>query len=497
MRLDSLPEHVARSIHTAPVAPALRALFAGLPRPILLDAEVSPESPAPLPLAQLVKLALEGGRIELGRVVLALAGDPPCLALTAGDRVFEARGGDIGADARALARRALATLFDGPELATTADHFAGETSKLASIQRVVHAMLDASDVHKAVHAMLTGITSGDCLGFHRAALFVRDAERGAYVGSQAIGPRDAAEAHRIWEEIEVERKSIDAMIADYGRHAVDARLQLFVQTLTLRPGAGADDEVTSAERVDRGVLPFRRARPEGIAALGPAEEFVLAAVRPHGEVLGLIFVDDVFGGKSIGPERVRDLELFVGQAALVWGSFTLLERVASLARQDALTGLLNRREFEARFAAEASRARRSQAPLGLMLVDLDHFKEINDQRGHEQGDQALRRVGTLLQRSVRGHDTVARFGGDEFVALLDGATLGELAAAARRVGRLAREVGLSVSIGVASWPEDCAETDRLFSVADANLYRAKRAGRGRACTAGCEPFGFDEADSGP
>ena len=354
----------------------------------MLAAEVAVDSAVPLALAQLVKLAAEGGRVELGNLLLADPGDPPCLALVSGERVFEARGEAIGSDARSLARRALTTLFDCAELAATADLFACEASKLATIQHVVHAMLGAADVHRAVHAMLTGITSGDCLGFHRAALFVHDRERGVYVGSQAIGPRDVGEAHRIWEQIEEERKSIDAMIEDYGRHAVDERLQLFVQRLTLRPGSAADDEVASLEKEDRSVIPFRRARPvnEGLAALEAAEDFVLAAVRPHGEILGLIFVDDVFGGQAIDGERVRDSEFFVGQAGLVWENFTLLDCVASMAREDALTGLLNRREFESRFAAEASRARRSQAALGLLLVDVDHFKEINDSRGHEEGD---------------------------------------------------------------------------------------------------------------
>lgn len=492
-RIDDLPEHVARAIRTAPVAPALRTLFARIPRPIVLAAEVAAHAAPPLALAQLLKLAAEGGSIELGNVVLADGGDPPCLALVCGGRSFEARGEAIGSDARGLARRALTALFDGAELAATADIFACEASKLATIQRVVHGMLGAADVRWAVHAMLTGITSGDCLGFHRAALFVHDRERGVYVGSQAIGPRDAGEAHRIWEQIEEERKSIDAMIEDYGRHAVDARLQLFVQELTLRPGSAADDEVATVERSDRSVIPFRRARPvnDGLAALEPADDFVLAAVRPHGDVLGLIFVDDVFGGRAIDAERVRDLEFFVGQAGLVWENFTLLDRVASLAREDALTGLLNRREFETRFASEASRARRSHAALGLLLVDVDHFKEINDSRGHEEGDLALRRMASVLQRTVRGHDTVARFGGDEFVVMLAGAPVVELGAAARRIGLLAREAGLSVSIGVAGWPEDCAETEELFSLADANLYRAKRAGRGRACATGREPFGFD------
>jgi diguanylate cyclase (GGDEF)-like protein len=497
-RIEDLPEPVARSIQMAPVSPALRALFAAVPGPVVLLAALPPRQPSPLALRQLVKLALEGGRLELGQVRIA-EGDASSLSLVARQRTFEASGDQLDAEARTLARRAFTVLFDADELATMADGFAGETSKLATIQHVVRAMLAATDVHRAVHAMLTGITSGDCLGFHRAALFVRDRERGGYVGAQAIGPRDDGEAHRIWEQIEVERKSIDAMIDDYGRHEADARLQLFVQTLTLRSGAAPDDEVTRAEQAGRGVLPFRCTRPvnEGLAALGPAEEFVLAAVRPHGEILGLIFVDDVFGQQPIGPQRVRDLEFFVDQAALVWENFTLLDRVASLAREDALTGLLNRRELEARFASESSRARRSGAPFGMLLVDVDHFKDINDSLGHERGDDALRKIATLMQRTVRGHDTVARFGGDEFVVLLESAPPVELSAAARRIGRLVCDAGLSVSIGIAAWPDDCAETEKLFSVADANLYRAKRAGRGRACRTGREPFGFDDADQAP
>jgi diguanylate cyclase (GGDEF)-like protein len=495
MGLEHLPEHVVRPILTSHVPPALAVLFARLPRNAVLSAELPEGELAPQALLQLLKLAMHGGPPQLGEVRLCGDAARARVTLRCGDRVFEARGEAIDADARALVRRALPALLEPAELAAIADDLAGDASKRATMQHVVRAMLEAADVHAAVHAMLTGITSGDCLGFHRAALFVRDPERGAYVGSQAIGPRDRAQAHRIWEEIEAERKSIDAMIEGYARHEVDTRLQVFVQTLTLRPGDGADDEVAAAERAERAVLPFRRGRPvnAGLAALGPAEEFVLAAVRPHGEVLGLIFVDDAFEDREIGAERVGDLEFFVDQAALVWENSSLLERVASLARKDALTGLLNRRELEARFATEASRARRSGSPCGLLLVDVDNFKQINDSQGHEQGDEALRRIAAVLQRAVRGHDTVARYGGDEFVVVLPATPRADVAAAARRIGRLVAEAGFSVSIGAATWPDDCAEIGELFAAADASLYRAKRAGRARACMPGGDPFGFDAA----
>jgi diguanylate cyclase (GGDEF)-like protein len=493
-RLDGLPEAFARSIHTAHVAPALRTLLSTAPRPVVLTAQVSRGHAAPLALRQLVKLALEGGRLTLGGLALADGHAAPHLALAASGRTFDARGDAIDADAQPLLRRALAALFDPHELAAMADGFAADASKLAAMQRVVRAMLAASDVGGAVHAMLTGITSGDCLGFHRAALFVRDGKHGGYVGSQAIGPRDGSEAHRIWEEIEVERKSLDAVIGDYDAAGPGSPLQLFVQRLVLRPGPAPDDEVAGVERAGRGALTFRRARPvnEGLAAMAPATDFALAAVRPHGETLGLIFVDDAFGQQAIGPDRVRDLEFFVDQAALVWENFALLARVAALAREDALTGLLNRRELEARFAEAASRARRTGAAFGVLLVDVDHFKAVNDTLGHERGDEVLRTIAGLLQKSVRGHDAVARFGGDEFVVLLEGPA-GELASAARRIGQRVRELSFSVSIGVGAWPDDCADPAKLFAVADANLYRAKRAGRGRACLAGGEPFGFDDA----
>lgn len=490
--IDDLPESVARTVHTAHVTPALRELFTPLPRPITLEVDLPSSAPAPLSVRQLVKLSLLGGPLALGAARVVDAGAPARLVMAAGERRFEARGDALASDARELGRQALVALFEAKELAACVDSFAVKVSKLTTIQRVVHAMLGAADVHHAVHAMLTGITSGDCLGFHRAVLFVRDGERGVYVGSQAVGPRDHVEARRIWEQIEVEHKSLDAVIQDYARHGGDASLQLFAQTLTLRAGADEGDEVTSAESAKSGVKTFHRARAvnDSLEALGPAREFALAAVRPHGEILGLIFVDDVFVDRPIDPERVRDLELFVDQAALIWDNFTLLDRVASLARRDSLTGLLNRRELEARFTLEATRVQSGKS-FGLLLVDVDRFKEINDTRGHERGDEALKEIAAVLQRAVRGQDTVARFGGDEFVVLLAEVPRDDVIAAARRIGHQVRETGLSVSIGIATWPEDCKEMTGLFSVADANMYRAKQAGRGRAGVSGREPFGFD------
>lgn len=176
------------------------------------------------------------------------------------------------------------------------------------------------------------------------------------------------------------------------------------------------------------------------------------------------------------------------QTALVWENLSLLRHVAELAQTDGLTGLLNRREFDARFERERSRSARSSTPLSLLLFDVDRFKVVNDMRGHEVGDALLRSLGAILKRSTRGHDIVARWGGDELVALLPEVTAEQALTAAARIGKSAAEEGISLSIGGASWPSDCPDAEALFRAADEQLYRAKTEGRGRALVGGKSAF---------
>ena len=160
------------------------------------------------------------------------------------------------------------------------------------------------------------------------------------------------------------------------------------------------------------------------------------------------------------------------------------------ASRDALTGLQNRRHFEERFAAELNFAVRHGAPLALMLVDVDDFKAINDDRGHGAGDDVLREIGRRLSAAVRGEDVVARLGGDEFVVLCretGKAGAVELAERLRRAiadepigqGAPAPQVTASIGIAVTS-QEDLRDEKGLIKAADAALYEAKRQGRNRS-----------------
>jgi diguanylate cyclase (GGDEF)-like protein len=158
-----------------------------------------------------------------------------------------------------------------------------------------------------------------------------------------------------------------------------------------------------------------------------------------------------------------------------------------LAARDALTGLVNRRVFEETLVREIARSTRTREPLSLVVVDVDHFKRVNDTHGHHVGDEVLRHVGKALGGSVRASDLVARFGGEEFVALLPNCGPADACKVAESLRTAVAADGppvpVTASAGVASYPTQATDGASLFQAADAALYEAKREGRDRTVQA--------------
>jgi two-component system, cell cycle response regulator len=167
----------------------------------------------------------------------------------------------------------------------------------------------------------------------------------------------------------------------------------------------------------------------------------------------------------------------------------LVDEQRRAAVTDGLTGLYNRRFFEATLALEAEHAFRSGQDLGLLVVDIDHFKRINDAHGHQAGDRVLRELAARLVASSRDGDVIARYGGEEFVVLLRNTSVQAVPETAERLRRavgdapvvLADDIGLAttISVGGAAWPVHARSADELVRVADQALYAAKRLGRNR------------------
>lgn len=165
-----------------------------------------------------------------------------------------------------------------------------------------------------------------------------------------------------------------------------------------------------------------------------------------------------------------------------------LENLELRSNTDSLTGMFNHGFFHDRLEEEIERARRENSEFSVILADLDDFKKVNDNYGHQTGDSVLRHIAERLKTCCRAYDTPARYGGEEFAVLLPRTPAAEARAIATRMlqeaGKDAEASGLpnvTLSIGIATYPEDANSGSLLVNVADRRLYAAKRAGKNRYC----------------
>jgi diguanylate cyclase (GGDEF)-like protein len=180
-----------------------------------------------------------------------------------------------------------------------------------------------------------------------------------------------------------------------------------------------------------------------------------------------------------------DIDLLLARARTLLDFKSYLDTCEEAAFTDHLTGLANRRRFERQLEREVTRTLRYSRPFCLLLLDIDHFKRVNDTYGHDAGDEAIRRLGNILQVGTRGIDTAARIGGEEFAVILTetdfegGIEVAERLRQAIKTAEFPTAENITASFGVAEFPL-CAQTGReLIAVADAALYEAKRQGRDR------------------
>jgi len=300
-----------------------------------------------------------------------------------------------------------------------------------------------------------------------------------------------------------DRPAIISAVLETCALAVDAKAAVFYGAT---PGGGRlEDRVTYGEAPQTSEL----AAGEGLAGAAARDDTVVlwpgpvepsqrepdpgaaaaaVPVRSGNRVLGVLAVYGPASGRLFSDDEVQMLETLVRQAEIAIDNSFLYDEATKLSITDGLTGLWNRRLFDLRTAEELQRAIRFQEPFAVLMIDIDLFKRVNDDHGHQAGDAVLVELARRLTEATREVDVVTRYGGEEFALILpktsvEGAML--LAEKIREV--IAAQpfaagdalVPLSVSVGAAAYPDHGLSVTEIISAADAALYRAKAGGRNR------------------
>jgi diguanylate cyclase (GGDEF)-like protein len=226
-------------------------------------------------------------------------------------------------------------------------------------------------------------------------------------------------------------------------------------------------------------------------------------VRRSSEQGSLLCVPMVFKGERVGvlnfrksevgafgPDEVRLLKSVANQASVAIVNARLYQATVELSITDALTGAFNRRHLMTRLEMEVLRATRFGHTMGVVMIDVDHFKLFNDTNGHPAGDEVLRRTSAQLKAQLRKLDVLARYGGEEFFVVLPQSSKAEAIEVAEKLRRAIERTAfphgetqpggkVTISIGVAAFPEDARSQEGLIDAVDSALYASKRGGRNK------------------
>ena len=223
---------------------------------------------------------------------------------------------------------------------------------------------------------------------------------------------------------------------------------------------------------------------EGIRSL------IAVPLKIKQSTIGILYLND-FKEREFVAVKLELLSILTSFAAMSIDHARLHERTLQLACTDGLTGLFNHRQFKKIFTNEVARANRYKKTLSIILLDVDDFKKFNDTYGHPNGDVVLQEMANMLRELLRDCDTLFRYGGEEFVAVLPETDLLEAIKVAERIRifvetesprfltKITKTHGVTVSVGVASLPVDGTDPNALLKTVDDLMYQAKREGKNR------------------
>ena len=360
---------------------------------------------------------------------------------------------------------------------------------------ISNAMRTTLKLDQILYIILTAITSHEGLGFNRAMLFLVNDKEGVLEGIMGIGPHTGEEAGKIWHAISESKMTLDDFISSYDvfKKDPDSKLNQIVKgikiplredtgILALTILEGMTFEITTHEAK-------KIVDPEMQRSLN-TDLFVTVPLKAKDKVVGAILVDNVFNKKPITKSDIEMLTMFASHAGLAIENSRLYEETVYLSNTDWLTKLWNYGKFHQHLSYEIEKAKIDETQLSLIMIDVDNFKHYNDTLGHMKGDDALKQLAIVLKNKSRKCDVTARYGGEEFGIIMPGTSKDSAGLFSERLRvevenvfanepALDASYKLTISCGIATYPDDAVSKGDLISCADIALYEAKRAGKNK------------------
>ncbi len=361
------------------------------------------------------------------------------------------------------------------------DALRGALRLLFEVANLVRA---AEDPEATAYAILTGVTAGVGLGMNCAMILEPDPKApNLLIGRAAVGPADSAEADRVWRAIEAEQPTLETLY-EAGLRRIRA------PSVLDRRVRGAQVDLRADHLLARACTRAVSAEPsDDLDGLLHPATTLAAPMRGREGLRGVLVADNRFTGVVPGSVERLVFEMVADHAGRALFAADRFAQVADEARIDALTGLETRRVGFARLEQALQISSAERRPFALLLLDVDHFKHVNDTYGHPVGDAVLAEVAHRVRASLRGGERAFRYGGEEIVVLVEGGNLdaayatGERLRASVASGPIETSGGAALtvtcSVGVAASPPDAPDTMSLLAAADEALLRAKRRGRDR------------------
>ena len=367
--------------------------------------------------------------------------------------------------------------------------------EFSMLYEVSNAMRTTLKLDQVFYIILTALTAHEGLGFNRAMLFLVNEKENALEGIMGIGPHSAEEAGKIWHYISQRDMILDDFISAYDSFKKDPESKLNSIVKGMRVPLREDMGVLALTILEG--MPFEITNEEAKRSIDPeilrvlnTNYFVTVPLKTKDRVLGAILVDNVFNKKPITKSDVRVLTMFANHSGLAIENSRLYEETVYLSNTDWMTKLFNYGRFQQLLSFEMERAKMHSSSLSLTMIDVDNFKNFNDTHGHLKGDEALKNIAAILKSKSRKCDVVARYGGEEFAIIMpdtskDNAKLfverlrNEVERSYAEDAAIASDKRITISAGIATYPEDSVTKDGLISMADAALYQAKHSGKNR------------------